>query len=133
MIPPAWRSASFWKVILLFSFLNTVPHAEVSSVQAPFKSAACVEADCATRSINRTRGLKFFMRLSDSTLNLLPNPFDQAGTSPHWSLRWGTGGAPRRGLCIVSSCDELAALCLIEINKLCVHGVAFAQFTATSC
>src|SRR6185437_3755237 len=63
--PPAWRSASRLNASLLFSLVNTVPQAEASSVQAPFKSAACVEPDCVTRSINSTDGLKVLMKLSD--------------------------------------------------------------------
>jgi len=45
--------------------VNTSPQAEASIVQAPFKSAACVEADCVTRSTNSTNGLKVLIKLSD--------------------------------------------------------------------
>ena len=40
-------------------------HAGGLIVQAPFKSAACVEADCVTRSSDSTTGLKVLMKLSD--------------------------------------------------------------------
>src|SRR5580704_5080095 len=63
--PPAWRSASCLNASLLFSLVNTWPHGEPSTVQAPFKSAACVEADCVTRSTKSTNGLKVLMKLSD--------------------------------------------------------------------
>jgi hypothetical protein len=49
----------------LFSLVNIWPQAEASIVQAPFKSAACIEADCVTRSTNVTKGLKVLMKLSD--------------------------------------------------------------------
>src|SRR6476619_2175873 len=72
--PPAWRSASCLKASLLFSLVNISPQAETSTVQAPFKSAACVEADCVTRSTNSTNGLKMLMKLSDQMVNRLPEP-----------------------------------------------------------
>src|SRR6476620_9061318 len=63
--PPAWRSASFLKESLLFSLVNIWPQAEASIVQAPFKSAACIGADCVTRSANVTKGLKILMKPSN--------------------------------------------------------------------
>jgi hypothetical protein len=55
-----------------------MPQAEASIVQAPFKSAACVEADGTTRSIDSIDKLKVLMGLSDLMANRLQQPFDRA-------------------------------------------------------
>src|ERR1700742_3263420 len=49
-ITPASKSASRLNASLFFSLVNTRPQFEPSIAQAPFKSVACVEADCVTRS-----------------------------------------------------------------------------------